>query len=745
MSFAYSAGVITQTGTDTDLSGLIGLTGVSVISHGQLDYSIYDLGSNRLDIEGTLTINPEVNMFITNANTGLAPNMSVNVRSTGTLTCGVKTVVGDAVKYTTGTAFISADRGSVNLDGSFYVESGGTFNAYGATIELAGPARFVDGSYINIESLIIVNFKDNPCQIRIEHGGTNTQRVSITDKGLTLNGRGSNDASRLTTTEKTAFSSDKFVFNFIRAEYQPAAAGYPNQVFLNFDNGNNVNPNDFSYAGSGGTGTTQFNGNIVDFRNVARRLRYSNANNSGGFSQTTKVLNFNLVDQAFAGLSTISYYAIDTDNGSRINFNGFDSTADLIYSGSNAGPSLEVIPVIEYMAGEANTRYIDDRTNNDTIEFKFVSYGTNIATSSPNLIGLNTLNVDVVNATDTNIVASQSVADAYTELETPEKFYDRAKAYLYDNYAGETSTIVSRSGNTIDLGSYDLVIDATATPAFALAGNTITIHADTFTGNLTTTGTITLSNGAIVIGSYTDTSGTTTTLSYAITGLVANSRVQIYNVTTATEVSNAVVAGTSVSGTYNEGGDYTAGDSVRIRVTNVQGVTAYSEYQATVQATSSGWSALVSQELCVIYNTLGIDGSAITQFSADYVNDELDIDTAGNFTLADLYAWWKYNLYTEQGVREFYGGITAVDEGNFRINTAVLSIYLDNTTANDSIQTDNRRLYRDDGARPVTQPTSGGGGVDVEWRSPVSLADTEAITADLAIIKTRTGLIPATV
>jgi len=254
-----------------------------------------------------------------------------------------------------------------------------------------------------------------------------------------------------------------------------------------------------------------------------------------------------------------------------------------------------------------------------------------------------------------------------------------------------------------------------------------------------------LSNGAIVIGSYTDTSGTTTTLSYTITGLVANSRVQIYNVTTATEVSNAVVAGTSVSGTYNEGGDYTAGDSVRIRVTNVQGVTAYSEYQATVQATSSGWSALVSQELCVIYNTLGIDGSAITQFSADYVNDELDIDTAGNFTLADLYAWWKYNLYTEQGVREFYGGITAVDEGNFRINTAVLSIYLDNTTANDSIQTDNRRLYRDDGARPVTQPTSGGGGVDVEWRSPVSLADTEAITADLAIIKTRTGLIPATV
>lgn len=548
MSFSYSNGVITQTGTDTDLTGLIGLTGVTVISHGQLDYSIYDLGSNRLDIKGTLTINPEANMFITNANTDLAPNMSINVRSTGTLTCGVKTVVGDAVKYTTGTAFISAERGSVNIDGSFYVESGGTFNAYGATVKLAGPARFVDGSYINIESLIIVNFKDNPCQIRIEHDGANTQRVSITDKGLTLNGRRPNDSSRLTTTAKTAFSSDKFVFNFIRAEYQPAAGGYPNQVFLNFDNGNNVNPNDFSYAGSGGTGATQFNGNIVDFRNVARRLRYNNANNNGGFSQTTKVLNFNLVDQVFAGLSTISYYAIDTDNGSRINFNGFDSTADLIYSGSNAGPSLEVIPVIEYMAGEANTRYIDDRTNNDTIEFNFVSYGTNISTLSPNLIGLNTLNVDVVNATDRNIVASQSVVDAYTEIDTSQKFYDRAKSYLVSNFVGQ-SLYVTRSGNLINAGAYNVTIDATATAAFDITGNLITIKASTFIGDITTTGTITLQNGGTFVGTFTDTAGTTTITQLTLTGLKTNTEVRIYEAGTTTEIDGVENSGTTFATT----------------------------------------------------------------------------------------------------------------------------------------------------------------------------------------------------
>ena len=51
---------------------------------------------------------------------------------------------------------------------------GELLTTYGATIKLAGPAKFINGSYINIESLTILNFKNTPCQIRIEHSGTNT-------------------------------------------------------------------------------------------------------------------------------------------------------------------------------------------------------------------------------------------------------------------------------------------------------------------------------------------------------------------------------------------------------------------------------------------------------------------------------------------------------------------------------------------------------------------------------------------
>ena len=59
MSFSYLSGVITQTGTDTDLGGLNGLTGVTRIGSvttGIQSYYIYDIGTNRLDIEGDLTI-----------------------------------------------------------------------------------------------------------------------------------------------------------------------------------------------------------------------------------------------------------------------------------------------------------------------------------------------------------------------------------------------------------------------------------------------------------------------------------------------------------------------------------------------------------------------------------------------------------------------------------------------------------------------------------------------------------------
>ena len=212
-------------------------------------------------------------------------------------------------------------------------------------------------------------------------------------------------------------------------------------------------------------------------------------------------------------------------------------------------------------------------------------------------------------------------------------------------------------------------------------------------------------------------------LTGSVTGIVPGSRLQLYNETTSTELVNSVVGTTSYSYLYEEGGDITTGDTIRIHLAEQSGVTAKGEFSTAAIAGAAGFTVLALQEDDAVYNTLAVDGSTLTQFTADYVNDEVDITVASDFNMSDLYAWWIYNLTTEQGMREFFGGIVALDEGNFMIDTSVLSAYIDNTTSTSIKQLDNRRIYRSDGAYPVKMPTTGGGGVDVVWRNVILLAN----------------------
>ena len=104
--------------------------------------------------------------------------------------------------------------------------------------------------------------------------------------------------------------------------------------------------------------------------------------------------------------------------------------------------------------------------------------------------------------------SNKSLVDAYTSIDNAAQFYDRAKAYLVDNYDGETEALVSKDRNLVDAGDYNVTIDANATNAFAFDGTTITIKADTFVGEIKTTGTFTLNNDAEIYGGYIDMTGT---------------------------------------------------------------------------------------------------------------------------------------------------------------------------------------------------------------------------------------------
>lgn len=99
---------------------------------------------------------------------------------------------------------------------------------------------------------------------------------------------------------------------------------------------------------------------------------------------------------------------------------------------------------------------------------------------------------------------TQSTVDAYTELETLDKMYDRIKAEWYDNDAYPLPTY---NGIGIDLDDVDLIVDGNATAAYAFSSGDIIISTDTGDKNLspgtkitsiTTTGVVTVRDSATI-------------------------------------------------------------------------------------------------------------------------------------------------------------------------------------------------------------------------------------------------------
>jgi hypothetical protein len=356
------------------------------------------------------------------------------------------------------------------------------------------------------------------------------------------------------------------------------------------------------------------------------------------------------------------------------------------------------------------------------------------------------------------------------------------------------SSACNLSGTFSGMGDFTMGTSVIATGTFTLASgsavrskgatlNGITVNGDlAFIGtslsidNITVTGTLDIdtagtyfidnstidtvtnsSGGAVTIESTNSTITTNTgpnitindVRQASITSVVSGSRLQIFNVTTNAEIVNQVLNSDKYSQAYAEGVGYSSGDVIRIRLTNTDTTTAKLSFVSNVVASSTGWSLLAAQVDDTVYNSIGINGSTVTKFTADYLDSRVDLAIGSNFTIAEFYAWWAYNLTTTAGITTFFGALTAEDTVNFKINNEVLDIFFDNTTSVSVRQTDNRRIYRKDGVYPVVSPTTNGYGLDVVWRNTIFLAETNttgltpAESAKLTAIDSNSGLIPA--
>jgi len=220
-----------------------------------------------------------------------------------------------------------------------------------------------------------------------------------------------------------------------------------------------------------------------------------------------------------------------------------------------------------------------------------------------------------------------------------------------------------------------------------------------------------LLNGAKIIGNATDSSGTVTTLPYSITGLIAGSNVRVYNVTAGSEFFVRIVAGTSTSGTYTEGVEISAGDTIDIYTVNTNGTTAYYEKTVTVIASASGLNGLVSQELNAIYNDNGVDGSTVTGISLDVPNVEFDLDEADDtISSQEIYAWYMNELMTTDGIRSIYKAITPKSQYRYCIDPGVVDLKLDNKDLVNSLAITNGYFYSLDNTSVIA---SGSGNIEM--------------------------------
>ncbi len=350
-------------------------------------------------------------------------------------------------------------------------------------------------------------------------------------------------------------------------------------------------------------------------------------------------------------------------------------------------------------------------------------------------------------ADNTTLVSTEAQAAAITGIslnfatETVTITQDADTQKLYDYYQYQLAQTANmaygedliRTGDSFNLDDWAMAVDGC-----------------TYTGDATTTNLITLPNGGVFNGTRTDANGTVfPPQPISITNISAGSRLQIYNVTTSTETVNQVVSGTSYTSSYTEGVEYTDGDTIRVRLTKL----GKDEWTGNVIDTSSGFSVLAEQVDSAVYAAMGVDGSTVVKFAADYAQSDVNLIIGTDWTMAELYAWWMYNLTSEQGIRLFFGGITAIDQSNFRINTAIVNLFLDNTTSASYKQTDNRRFFRDTGdGYPIKSPTTSGYGLDAVWRNTILIAETAtsgltpAESAKLDVISSvdnNTKLIPA--
>lgn len=685
MGFSQSGGVITQTGTDGSLNGLTGLAGVTVGAGGK---KTYQLEGVRLSVEGVLTIDPAVEHLVI-GNTATWPN--ITVVAAGVLNVGVAPSPAAAI-----TTLRKAETGYSSTQQAINITSSGRMNHVGGTVEVHGPvvvtasagACYFDSDIVFRNTLVqTARFRLYSPLSTFGHG------AAFWGNGLEMLYTGAAQINNVAIVNSGLFGLH---------------AGPSSSLASPSEYGN------INITTTGGVTPLYPWGNkvwdIVDFSGGGNVGIFV-----GGNTVYTLVRFYGSVDLLVtAGGVGVECHGFvrDKNNGNRKTYSVsggvYDETPDLTYSApSDANGKIALRLLLCNARRDANGAVPvggerDWRTNTPgaNVHTIFVAgYSIRPLSVAPDLSAAGTKSLPVYAEVDSFVTHTSVTAAAMTIIDTLDDLYDALKLWAVDvanfEFPAAGTHFFTAAGTSLAMGNISLVVDPAAVDVIAvdkLAG-VVSIRSNGLVAgiklrSLSTTGVVT---GPVDV-QYIDASGVHTSIN--VTGYTEGARLQIFNVTTASELYNDIPD----TGALSIPVTWTANQTIRVRMARVSGLDADIPVEAIGTLTSVGASFLLSPEPDTVYIENGIDGSTVTEFAPDYANVQVDVTDGDGATSGQrLYAWMSYNTTVPAGIDAYFSAVVADDAFNYRINQDALDLHLRNAGVN-AVVIAGARLYRADGS-----------------------------------------------
>ncbi len=521
--------VITQTGTDGDLSGLSGIAGVVVTSNGTGadQYITYDLNNLQLVIQGTLSHNPEQEQLVFNN----PANPIIDIQSGATYNLGDDVLINGVTRQTLGLGIFvsSTDGGCCNANRAVLaVRNGATWNWKGATIDVGQLPWIADPtSTVRITNAVLLvrrNATSDVVQVR-----QNSDNFFV--DGFTFIGNGEGDLTFLRRPQQMDNYSPETTGGAIA--FSGSTPNY-DVTFRGYSGGDRGNTQDIKLW--------QGSRPILINSKTGSQLIAGNHKNDGngagyGVALVYQELDLNVSDLANSPVTGVTMYIRDTDNGGRETYNReghtVNNTADneyIVQTNVNGDIPQQQILLAANVANSGGANGLNSGTyawdyrgkNNDDsdlfdIHLWSYNYRYQIIPDAE-LKGINGTQLATKVFDDTAISeSSKAIVDAYGQIDTLDKLYDRAKSFKIDNLTalGIENFFFTTNGDRLMLAAdWNIVIDQTAPNVFEVDEGTKTITLKTtvlrfgskFT-SVETTGTLTVANGSAIEFGYIDSTG----------------------------------------------------------------------------------------------------------------------------------------------------------------------------------------------------------------------------------------------